>query len=325
MTKLFEKNSRVCFLGDSITAGGLFVAHIFQYYNDNLHERNVRIFNCGVSGDTSNGAWDRLQDDVARFSPNEMVIMFGMNDMSRWLYGVENPTIEYVTKRKNYIDWYVNNIIGLTKHYLSLGYPVTVCSTPCYDEYSNVAEKNLFGLNEGMLIATERIKKGLAELPIKAFIDIFSNLKDLYVATRANNRYVRPDRVHPTEYGHYFMAQVFLNGQGLDVDIPTVSQMESLTASDVALTPANNKRFQAEQKLRHLGFVEWNNVPFDKAGKTDQEKADYWKEHAKDLINSPWGTYPYEMATFYAQHKPYEKQYLAELLQITDDFVDKKL
>ena len=45
----------VCFLGDSITRRGYWIAEIFEH----LRTRGIVAYNCGVSGDSASGAFAR--------------------------------------------------------------------------------------------------------------------------------------------------------------------------------------------------------------------------------------------------------------------------
>lgn len=50
--KVFEKASRVVFIGDSITYSNNYVSRIFAYYAKYQPKRRVRFYNAGVSGGT---------------------------------------------------------------------------------------------------------------------------------------------------------------------------------------------------------------------------------------------------------------------------------
>ena len=62
---------------------------------DNYKEDRVKLFNCGVPGDSSSKAVDRLYEDCLIFNPDIVVIMFGANDIGRVLY-MPNKEIENV-------------------------------------------------------------------------------------------------------------------------------------------------------------------------------------------------------------------------------------
>ena len=70
---VFPKDSRVCFLGDSITAGGLWVEAIFEYYLKKFPGGNVRIYNTGTGGGTINFAMNYLEEDILLLNPTHVI------------------------------------------------------------------------------------------------------------------------------------------------------------------------------------------------------------------------------------------------------------
>ena len=49
----FPADSRVCFLGDSLTSGSIWVQIIFDYYLKNFPKENIRVYDCGVGQGTA--------------------------------------------------------------------------------------------------------------------------------------------------------------------------------------------------------------------------------------------------------------------------------
>ena len=81
----FRENSRVCFMGDSITHNNDAVSHISAFYNKNF--KNVSVFNCGVAGGSIGTLISILDEDVLVHNPTHAVIMAGINDSCRDLLG----------------------------------------------------------------------------------------------------------------------------------------------------------------------------------------------------------------------------------------------
>ena len=79
----FEKNSRICFLGDSITHNNGYVSHIVGYYRQHLPERAVKFYNCGVSGGNIGTLFSNFEADIMSHNPTHAVIMIGINDSNR--------------------------------------------------------------------------------------------------------------------------------------------------------------------------------------------------------------------------------------------------
>ena len=87
-----NKHDRICFLGDSITQNGQWIAEICEYFKEHLPELEIGFYNCGVAGTS---AWtallkNRIYCDCLYLFPKYTVIMFGMNDIGRFLYGKED-------------------------------------------------------------------------------------------------------------------------------------------------------------------------------------------------------------------------------------------
>lgn len=97
---MYGKNSiTIAFLGDSCTQGCFecyfkhddFLETVYDYksaYSTRVREIlnmlypnvQINIINSGISGDTAYGGINRLERDVLRFSPDLVIISFGLND-----------------------------------------------------------------------------------------------------------------------------------------------------------------------------------------------------------------------------------------------------
>ena len=84
MNKRIKENSVVCCLGDSLTELGGWIYDI----NDYLARSNskTRFFNCGIGGNQVSMAPYYLEDEVLRFKPDYVIVMFGANDIHPYLY-----------------------------------------------------------------------------------------------------------------------------------------------------------------------------------------------------------------------------------------------
>ena len=77
--ELFKDGETVCFLGDSITAGGRYQTMISDYYLTRFPDRTIRFINAGRSGDTSGGSLKRLQEDVIDKKPTSVTVIAWVN------------------------------------------------------------------------------------------------------------------------------------------------------------------------------------------------------------------------------------------------------
>ena len=80
----FNDNSRVCFLGDSITSAGIWIAKIFEYYKNK--GISAKFYNLGVAGNTASLEMEYLDSEPFLKDATDVVIMFGMNDIKRENY-----------------------------------------------------------------------------------------------------------------------------------------------------------------------------------------------------------------------------------------------
>ena len=107
----------ICFLGDSITRRGYWVAEIFAH----LKEQGVRVYNCGVSGDSASGAIARLYTDCLSRTPDTVVMMFGMNDVGLSLY--YEGTGDQTEKKQARLEKYQKSIRTLSEMIRACGAP----------------------------------------------------------------------------------------------------------------------------------------------------------------------------------------------------------
>ena len=77
---MFQKKDIICFLGDSITANGMWMAEIYQILRKIVP---IKCYNCGVSGATAEQATKYLHSRCLIHNPDYVVMMYGINDIWR--------------------------------------------------------------------------------------------------------------------------------------------------------------------------------------------------------------------------------------------------
>ena len=80
---IFPDNSRVCFIGDSITHNNGYLMHIVSYYKNKFKDSNINFYNCGVSGCTITEQLKIIENDTLSYNPTHAVILIGINDSER--------------------------------------------------------------------------------------------------------------------------------------------------------------------------------------------------------------------------------------------------
>lgn len=207
----FPKNARVCFIGDSITHHNGFVSYIYDYYHQNFKDRNINIYNCGVSGGRIATALPILEKDVLSHNPTHAVIAFGVNDSDNKYFSHERSSERYDNFVKAY-EIYQVNLREICRILREKNIEVTLCTPAPYDEYQEgegVVWKGGFALMAGYANAVRNIAAELG-LPVCDYHKYMSRaIQDevLYMA----------DRVHPNPKGQYYMAKCFLEFQGLEI------------------------------------------------------------------------------------------------------------
>jgi len=214
----FADGETVCFLGDSITAGGYVQTLVSDYYLTRFPDRSVKFVNAGRSGDTANGSLNRLQEDVIDKSPTSVAIMFGMNDVSRGSY-VSTPDEAQIARQQSALSRYEEKMGELiTRIRNEAGDPKLIFQTPSpFDETVQLdRDNNQPGCNEGLANCAQ-IVRALAKANNAAVIDYHNPMTALNLQQQKADptwTIVGPDRVHPGNPGRLMMAWLFLKAQG---------------------------------------------------------------------------------------------------------------
>lgn len=215
---LFQDDDTVCFLGDSITAGGRYQNLIADYYLTRFPERTVRFINAGRSGDSAGGALGRLKEDVIDKKPAAVTIMLGMNDISRGSY-VANPAEKQKAAQEQAFRWYRENMEKLVARIRAeAGEPKLWFLTPSPFDQTVVLEKdnNQPGCNDGLGRCAAFVRE-LAAKNKGTVVDFHGPMTALNLEQQKKDpkwTIVGPDRVHPGAPGHLMMAWLFLKTQG---------------------------------------------------------------------------------------------------------------
>lgn len=230
----------ICFLGDSITQRGYWTAEIFE----TLRKDGICMYNCGVSGDNATCALSRLYTNCLCRTPDTVSVMYGVNDIW-WNQYVPNPTPEQVQCHHDRVEHYKKALRTLVDAILASGVSVILCTPPPYNDAAP-DEKTLL-VNEGLEQCAAFVRELAAEygLPL---VDMFGTLRPLV----GKSYTTEPDRVHPSRAGEHLMAQTFLRALGYT---------DTLDDHPYTLPTAEaEERFEVERRLRHLYFVEWNQM-----------------------------------------------------------------
>ncbi len=227
MAAPFKDGERVVFWGDSITHAGKYPKMLADFYLTRYPDRTVRFYNAGVAGDNAGAAMMRFEDDIQRWNPTVVTLMFGMNDSWRDMYNPEKMRDSKYkagvpAREKQCYDNYTANMTKLVQR-LRKDTPqarlMFLTPTP-YDETAvQKGEKTTPSL-KGTVAALKRFadfgKKTAAEVGGEV-VDWNTHYQNLTVAEQRKNpefSLIGRDRVHPQAPGHLYMTYEFLKAQG---------------------------------------------------------------------------------------------------------------
>lgn len=296
----FKDGETVCFLGDSITAGGRYQTMIANYYLTRFPERTLWFVNAGRSGDTASGALGRLKEDVLDKKPTSVVIMFGMNDVSRSLY-VAKPDEKRRAAQKQALDWYKTNMEKVVARIRAeAGQPRLLLCTPTPFDQTVVLAKdnNQPGCNDGLGRCAELVR-ALATKNKATVVDFHGPMTALNLERQKKDpkwTIVGPDRVHPAAPGHLVMAWLLLKAQGAPA---VVSRIKVDAAACKLLESVNAEVTGVEKKPQGIAFTVLAKalpLPIDSSARPALELVPIEKDLNQELLTvTGLGKGPFEL------------------------------
>jgi lysophospholipase L1-like esterase len=224
-----HENDTVVFYGDSITEQRYYTQFVDVYTVTRFPHMQVQFYNAGIGGDRvtggSGGPIDlRLQRDVFPQKPTVVTIMLGMNDGS---YRPLTPEIE-----SQYTQGYEHILDSIHKALPNAR--MTLFGPSPYDE---ITRPEMFpGGYNATLVKFSRIDSDLARKHNATYIDLNAPFAEaikrgselMPTATQI----LLPDRVHPEQLAHWFMADAILKGW----NAPTIVTSVTIDAASAKVT-----------------------------------------------------------------------------------------
>ncbi len=214
----------VVFYGDSITAQRLYTKDVEEFVLTRYPKLHVTFLNAGVPGDTVNGGYagtfaERIQRDVKPYHPTMITVMLGMND-GGWGYGPPNVDAKFQTGYRALLDALRNAAPGAA---------FTLISPTTYDEVTHGTEFPGYSrVIDNFATDISRMGSQLSAYGDKAVLVANFNRPLTDALLRAKAEYpqlaplIIPDRIHPSETGHWIMAVALLSAWQVD---PIVSSL----------------------------------------------------------------------------------------------------
>lgn len=210
---LFPKNSKVCFVGNSITMAGEYVHYVRSYYATHYPDRKVNFINCGISGDVTGGILARMQPDIMVHKPEYAVIMIGMNDVNRPLYAARFNGIDSIErKKKEALDTYKKNLLEIVRYFVQNKIDVVLQKPSIYDQTAKIPQENFFGVNDALKACADYMQELADRFQLRT-VDYWTLMTEINKKMQVKDSsftIVGKDRVHPASPGHFSMAYQFL-------------------------------------------------------------------------------------------------------------------
>jgi lysophospholipase L1-like esterase len=222
LTGPLPKDTRIVFLGDSITDDGTYIAYIDAYIQQHWPDRQITLINLGVSSETASGLsepghpfprpciHDRLSRALAKSKPDWVVICYGMND------GIYYPFAE------DRFQQYQEGILKALHEVKQAGANAILMTPPPFDPLS------LSGAAlqpDGMAVYSYEkpyahyndVLRRYADwlLSLNNEVNGLVNIYDPLTLETAQQRiqtpdYLSGDGIHPNSFGHWIIAQALI-------------------------------------------------------------------------------------------------------------------
>ena len=191
----FPGGARVVFYGDSITRNGGAVLRVAAHYKKAFPERNVRFFNCGISGGGLAAAEMYFGSVLAARNPTHVVLAFGVNDSG-------SP------------EGFRERYAALVGRIQDLGAKVILRTATPYNEFGEGTVPAAAGRDASHRRIADEIRAFAEErgLPL---LDDYARMKK---CLEDGEDAFAGDRLHPNDCGQWRMAETLLAAQGLQIE-----------------------------------------------------------------------------------------------------------
>lgn len=284
----FPKNSRVCFLGDSITSGSLCSELIFEYYLKKFPKDNIRIFDAGVGGGTARFGLESLEDDLYTFEPTHVIVMYCANDVGGFSGTDDEKAERFHSDMCELID-------TLRKRGMTVYIGIAPYSPETYAREIHVA-----------------VSRRIAEEYNMPYVDFY----ELTKAAEQKIEILNEDRVHLNERGQTLMAKIFLHSQGFEGFSPEDDDF----LEPMKLTKNGELRRIYNNKIRAVWLAIRN---ISTAGDTMEQKIERLKGRIVTWADGAWDEFCYFRAVDFIELAPHIDFYKEQLFRITDMMIDE--
>jgi lysophospholipase L1-like esterase len=221
----FPDKTKWDLVGDSITQIGMYGFYADVFYHTRFPKNSLDVYNCGIPGETAEQGLKRYSWDMAANQPTVASIMFGMNDVNRWLYLAAQQGPQYDPTRQESIDKWDKNTRALIELFKKDNVQVILIEPSIFDDTSTMAAENAPGLNLGLGKMAQHCVDIAREENV-GLVDFYHPMLDLNKKVQASDpaaTIIGPDRIHPQNAGQLYMAYLFLKAQNVPAEVSHVT------------------------------------------------------------------------------------------------------
>ncbi len=299
---MFGDREVICFLGDSLTASGLWVAEVFQHI---LKTRRVKCYNCGIAGGRAAYAVEYLHRTCLSKNPTKLVVMFGMNDIGFPYYSSQYTASDKEEKKRESLSAHKTAYERIICDSLKFGTDIILCTPLPYDEFDPDKE----GENLYCQAALDECARFVLEMAEKYRLKVADIRGAMLPIIKSDKTVMTQDRMHPTTRGYHVMSQIFL------------SEIGEITSPDFDTTfkpePWNHERYSVERRLKLIEFID-EVALFDPSRKSNTSIAER-KAEAKRIYDSEKNKAAFlpMCCKYYLEHAEEKEMLTDELIRLS--------
>ena len=211
---MLKQNGRVVITGDSITECGRAFPignkkdGLGSGYADMVNtaitaiypEKNIEIYNTGISGNSSYELYNRFDSDVMEFKPSLVTMMIGINDVERYvknsLSGADKETLDFLSypSYEERMRQMIEKVLNFSSELILI--------TPFYLEFDccDIRRKTCNEYADTVRFLAKEY--GLKLLDTQKHFDEF--------LVKAPYTLLSADKIHPNKIGHHIIAKELL-------------------------------------------------------------------------------------------------------------------
>ena len=299
---MFRDREVICFLGDSLTASGLWVAEVFEHI---LKTRRVKCYNCGVAGGKAAFAVEYLHRVCLSKNPTKMVMMFGMNDIGFPYFSSQYTASDKEEKKRDALLAHKVAYEKIICDSLKFGTDIILATPLPYDEFDPDKE----GENLYCQSALDECADFVLEMAKKYRLKVADIRAAMLPIIKSDKTVMTQDRMHPTTRGYHIMSQVFLCEIG-EIATPDFN-------TPFKPKPWNHERYSVERRLKLIEFIE-DVALFDPTRKVNMSLEER-KSEAKRIYHSETNKAAFlpMCCKYYIEHAEEKDSLVEELIRLS--------